>query len=118
MGKINTPEWILEGYDSPSAYKKAKGIKEEKKSKSIMSKNEIKDAPKKGKSPGKSGKTFKIRICPKCKSDEVGVVLTGEEGKNSGEWECHKCNWKGRNIEEKELNEDEFMEYGDKKGNK
>ncbi len=55
----------------------------------------------------KAEKTFKIRECPKCKSDNVVVVLTGEEGsdedellatsskrgqgKGKGEWECRKC---------------------------
>ena len=29
--KLKTPEWITEGYDSPEAYSKAKGIKKEKK---------------------------------------------------------------------------------------
>ena len=44
------------------------------------------------------------------------ILLNGEERRNLGEWECHKCKWKGRNIDEKELNEDEFMEYVDRKG--
>ena len=39
--KLSTPAWILEGYDSPAAYEKAKGIKKEK----------------------KSGKTFNIKEC-------------------------------------------------------
>lgn len=64
-----------------------------------------------GKVPKKklTGKTFKVRVCPKCRSDEVGVVLGKEEGKGSGEWECHKCKWKGPDIEEQELNEEEFL---------
>ncbi|PIN89879.1 hypothetical protein COU57_04975 [Candidatus Pacearchaeota archaeon CG10_big_fil_rev_8_21_14_0_10_32_14] len=115
MGKINTPEWILEGYDSPTAWKKAKGIKSEKAAKP---KNGAKENSKKDKSSSKKEKTYKIKICPKCKSDEVVVVLTGEEGKNSGDWECHKCKWEGRNIDEKELNEDEFMAYVDRKEKK
>ena len=45
--KLSTPEWILEGYDSPAEYEKAKGIS--------------------GKSK-KAGKVFKIRECPKCVS--------------------------------------------------
>ena len=64
----------------------------------------------------KKGKTFKVRECPKCGSDEVGVVITGEEGKSAGQWECRKCEWSGSDIEEKELNEDEFMKYLDEKG--
>jgi len=56
-------------------------------------------------------KTFKIRTCPKCNSDDVKVVI-GEKGV----WECHKCKWKGKDIDEKELTEDEFMKYLDEKG--
>ncbi|MEA3329998.1 MAG: hypothetical protein U9Q06_04615, partial [Nanoarchaeota archaeon] len=41
----------------------------------------------------KKGKTFKVRKCPKCGSDEVGVVM-GEVGI----WECRKCKWKGKNV--------------------
>jgi len=91
--KLSTPEWILGGYDSLEEYEKTKGISKKK----------------------KSGKTFKIRECPKCKSDEVGVLLGKEEGKGKNEWECHKCGWKGKDIVEKELTEDEFMKYLDKK---
>ena len=72
----------------------------------------------KGKEKPKEKKTkekrYKIRICPKCKGSEVAVVLTGEEGKGKGEWECKKCKWKGKNIDEKELSEDEFLEHLDK----
>ena len=96
--KVKTPDWILEGYDSPEEYNKSKGIKAEK----------------------KKGKTFNIKICPKCGSDEVGVVLSGSDSEESSgtgkEWECRKCGWKGKNIREKELTEEEFMEYLDKKG--
>lgn len=88
--KLSTPAWILEGYDSPAEYEKAQGKKVEKK---------------------KIGKTFKIRECPKCGSDNVGVVI-GEVGV----WECKKCCWKGDNVVEKELDEDEFMKYLDEKG--
>jgi ribosomal protein L37AE/L43A len=89
--KMKTPDWILEGYDSEEEYEKKKGVKKEK----------------------KSGKTFKLRRCPKCDSDEVGVVV-GEEAK--GKWECRKCGWKGSDIKEDELSEDEFMKYLDEKG--
>ncbi|MEK6895516.1 MAG: hypothetical protein AABX48_03265 [Nanoarchaeota archaeon] len=92
--KISTPDWIKEGYDSPAEYAKSKGKK-------VASKKHI-------------GKTFRVRICPKCKSDKVRVVLNGEEGKGSGEWECKNCKWKGRSTEEKELSEDQFLEYLDK----
>jgi len=63
----------------------------------------------------KQKKTFKIRKCPECGSDDVGVVLGNEEGKGTGEWECHECSWKGKNIQEEELSEEEFMKYLDKK---
>ena len=87
--KLSTPAWITEGYDSEADYNKAKGISKEK----------------------KKGKTFKIRKCPKCDSDDVAVVM-GEVGM----WECKKCGWKGIEISEKELTEDEFMKYLDEKG--
>lgn len=95
--KLATPEWILEGYNSPAEYEKAKGVS--------------------GKSK-KEGKVFKIRECPKCGSDDVGVVLSGSDSEEGGgkEWECRKCKWTGSNIKEKELTEDEFMEYLDNKG--
>ena len=64
----------------------------------------------------KAEKSFKIRECPKCRSDDVSVILTGEEGKGKGEWECRKCGWKGRDIEEREVDESEFMKYLDDKG--
>ncbi len=95
--KLATPTWILEGYDSKEAYEKSKG-------------NPINSKTK------KKGKTFKIRNCPKCKSDEVGVVLGGEEGKGSRGWKCEKCGWEGEDIIEKELNEEEFMKYLDERG--
>ena len=87
--KLETPTWIKEGYDSPEEYAKAKGQSEEK----------------------KIGKTFKVRRCPKCNSDEVKVV----EGE-IGIWRCDKCKWKGENVEKEELTEDEFMKYLDEKG--
>jgi len=97
---MKTPDWILEGYDSPADYNKAKGIKSEKK--------------------GGKGKTFKIRECPKCKSDEVGIVLSNSDSEESGntgkQWECRKCKWTGKEIIEKELTEDELMKHMDEKG--
>ena len=59
----------------------------------------------------KSGKTFKIRECPKCGSDELSVKI-GEVGV----WECRKCEFVGKNVIERELTEDEFMKYLDDKG--
>jgi hypothetical protein len=93
MGKLTTPDWIKEGYDSPEEYAKVKGKPVKKK---------------------KEGRTFKVRACPKCRSTDVAVVITGQEGKGKGEWECKKCKWKGKNTDETEMNEDEFMEYSDK----
>jgi len=94
MGKLATPDWIREGFDSKEAYEKKKGIRAKK----------------------EKGKTFKLRRCPKCKSDKVFVVLTGEEGKGSGEWECKNCGWKGRDVHEEELSEEGFMKYLDEQG--
>lgn len=93
--KLATPNWIKKGYDSPEAYNKSKGIKSEKK---------------------KSGRTFKVRKCPECNSENVNVVLVGEEGKNIGEWECKKCNWRGIDIKEEKLGEEEFLKHLDEKG--
>jgi len=59
----------------------------------------------------KKQKTFKIRECPKCANNDVGIAI----GK-IGIWECKKCGWKGRDIIEKELTEEEFMKYLDSKG--
>ena len=94
--KMKTPDWILEGYDSEEEYEKAKGIDKKK----------------------KAGKTFKIRRCPECSSDDVGIVLSGSDSEQGGgkEWECHKCDWKGMDIKEEELSENEFLKYLDEKG--
>ncbi|MEK6918189.1 MAG: hypothetical protein AABW51_04540 [Nanoarchaeota archaeon] len=99
--KLQTPDWILKGGKAPSKKKT-------------------------------SSKTFKIKVCPKCGSERVSVVLNGEEGsdedellatsskrgqsKGTGEWECKKCGWIGRDVKEKELSEDEFLELMEKKG--
>jgi len=95
--KLATPDWITEGYDSKADWEKSQGIKSEKK---------------------KTCKTFKIRECPSCGSDDVGLVLSNSESETGGgeEWECRSCNWKGPEIIEKELTEDELMEHLDKKG--
>ncbi len=96
--KLATPAWILEGFDSEEEYNKKHKIKTKK----------------------KDEKTFKVRECPKCGSDDVGIVLSGsdsEEESNTGkEWQCHKCKWKGYDVVEKELTEEELMKYMDKKG--
>jgi ribosomal protein L37AE/L43A len=115
MGKLSTPDWIREGFDSKEAYEKSA---KNSKSNFGSAKSETQDFVGKGikKKSGKEEKTFKIRICPKCKSDDVKVVLTGEEGKGAREWECRKCKWEGKNVEYKELSEDEFMIYLDEKG--
>ncbi|MEX2017523.1 MAG: hypothetical protein WD876_03555 [Candidatus Pacearchaeota archaeon] len=96
MGKLATPDWIKEGYDSKTEYEKAKGIK--------------------GRVGKTEGKIFKIRKCPKCGSDKVNVVLTGEEGKGARDWECKNCEWVGKNIVMDEVSEDEFMKYLDERG--
>lgn len=89
MGKLSTPDWVREGYDSKEEYEKSKGIHKEK----------------------KKGKTFRVKKCPECGGTEVGVILSGEEGKGSNGWECKSCKWTGRSPEEKEMSEDEFMEH-------
>jgi ribosomal protein L37AE/L43A len=61
----------------------------------------------------KTQKIFKIRKCPECGSDDVGVVV-GEDAK--GMWECKSCEWKGTDVQKQELNEDEMMKYLDEKG--
>ena len=91
--KLSTPNWIRKGYDSEADYEKAKGVPDSK--------------------TRKKGKTFKLRRCPKCNSSEVNVIV-GEEA--SRKWECKKCNWKGKDIKEEEIAEDEFMKFLDEKG--
>ena len=89
MGKLSTPDWIREGFDSKADWEKVHGKKESK---------------------GKAkGKTFRVKACPKCGSTDVSVVLVGEEGKKADNWECKKCKWHGRNVETKEIGEDEFL---------
>src|SRR5271157_5555383 len=95
MGKLATPDWIREGFDSKADWEKSQGVSKKKKS---------------------SEKTFRLRRCPKCGSDQVAVILGEEEGKNRGEWECKKCSWKGTDVKEEELNEEKFMKYLDEKG--
>lgn len=66
----------------------------------------------KKKSVAKKAKKFTVRMCPKCKSDDVGVMVGGA----TGMWECHKCGFQGPSFIEKEMDEDEFLEYEEKKG--
>lgn len=87
--KLATPEWLLKGFKTEEEYLKKKGIKIEKKERGV----------------------FKLRLCPKCGSDEMSVV--GKE--RSKEWKCKKCGWTGTGIKEKAVTEEEFMEYLDKK---
>lgn len=93
MGKLSTPDWIKEGFDSKEDWEKSQGKKSSGK---------------------KAGKTFKVKVCPKCGSDQVKVVLGGEEGKGDNGWECESCSWKGEKPKEMEMSEDEFMAYLDK----
>ncbi len=84
----------MEGFDSEEGYNEKKGIKKKK----------------------STGKKFKIRKCPKCGSDEVAVVLGFDEGKGKGEWECKKCKWVGKSLNEEDVSEEEFMKYLEEKG--
>ncbi len=99
MGKLTTPDWIKEGFDSKADWEKAKG-------------RESSGAKKKG-------KTFKVRRCPKCNSDGVKIVLSNldsEEESNTGkQWECKKCGWTGEEPKVEKLDEDKFMKYLDEK---
>ena len=110
--KLSTPEWILQGYDSKESYNMQKN-------KSSTSPKQSGDSSPKAKGISEkktSAKTFKFRKCPKCDSDDVVVVIGGEEGKGSKGWECKKCDWKGTDVQKQELNEDEMMKYLDEKG--
>ena len=89
---MKTPEWILDGFNSEEEYNKKKGIKKKK----------------------AVGKTFKIRRCPKCNSDDVSVVLGFDEGKGRGDWECKKCKWIGKNVKELGVSEEEFLKLEEK----
>lgn len=96
MGKLETPDWIKEGYKSKEDWENKKGIKRKK----------------------EKGKTYKVKVCPKCGRSEVSIILGQEEGKGKSEWECKSCKWKGRNIEEKSMSEDEFLEHLEEKEKK
>ena len=127
--KVQTPAWILEGYDSPAEYAKAIGKKSLQGAKTdthqvglkegctpMRGENLLKQAPKDFQRKSLQGaKTFKIRECPECGSDDVGLVLSNSDAEEGGgkEWECRKCKWKGTDIVKKELTEDELMKYLD-----
>ena len=92
MGKLATPSWILKGFKSKEEYDKKMGKK----------------------TSGKhAGKAYKVKKCPKCGGTNVGVVLGQEEGRGKSEWECKKCKWKGKDIDEKEVGEEEFLKLGE-----
>ena len=84
--KIQTPEWVLKGYNSEKEYLEKTGKKKQP-----------------------SWKVFKIKKCPKCKSRDISVFLGIDEGKGRGEWECKKCKWRGKDIFQEEVSEDEFL---------
>ena len=111
MGKLETPAWIREGFDSKADWEKAQG---KKGAKASTGKTESK-TPSKKSGAKVSGKTYKVKKCPKCKSNNVAVVLTGEEGKGTREWECKKCKWVGKNVDIAEVSEDEFLKLGEEK---
>ena len=106
--KLSTPAWILEDYDSEEEYNKAR-----QGTKSPTSSKQSDDSSTKGILKKKNEKTFKIKKCPKCDSDNVNI-LVGKE--IIGEWECKECGWKGTEIKEEELTEEEFMKYLDENG--
>jgi ribosomal protein L37AE/L43A len=60
----------------------------------------------------KTLKKYVVKSCPKCKSDDIGVAIGGQ----MGIWECHKCGFRGPSFLEKEMSEEEFLDYEEKKG--
>ncbi len=87
--KIKTPDWLLDGSSQNT-----------------------------GENKKKKGKTFKVKMCPSCGSDQVELVLSNSDSEEGGgkEWKCKKCGWVGSEINEKELTEEEFLRYLDEKG--
>ncbi len=106
--KLKTPDWILKG---ESKKPKKKSEKTAKNLQANFGATKSKTALSRRKQKGFVG--FKLRRCPKCNSDDVKVVI-GEVGI----WQCEKCKWKGKDVKEEELDEEEFMKYLDNKGEK
>ncbi|MBU2503588.1 MAG: hypothetical protein KJ879_00850 [Nanoarchaeota archaeon] len=96
-GKLSTPDWIREGFDSKADWEKAQGKKSSG-----------------SRTPTGSGKTFKVKTCPKCGDSEVKVVIDGKEDGSTKDWECKSCSLAGKDIKEKEMSEDEFIEHIEK----
>jgi len=44
-----------------------------------------------------------IKKCPECGSKEIKIII--------GKWKCPKCGWIGLNIEEEEVNDEEFIKF-------
>ena len=102
MGKLATPDWIREGYDS-----KADWLRAQEREPSSSKRGQTRQ-----KAQGKkSDKTYKVKVCPKCGSIKIQVIVGGEEGKGVKGWECKSCSWEGKSIKEKEMSEDEFLEH-------
>lgn len=95
MGKLSTPEWVLNGYKSKDEWERKTG--------------------KKKSGEKKTGKTYKIKVCPKCESRNVNVIIGGEEGKGVKGWECKKCKWTGKEPSDQEVGEDEFLKIMEEK---
>ena len=104
--KLKTPDWIIKGYKSKEEYEQASQKAEPLATSSRSQSKGIKSEKKK--------KLYKLKVCPKCKSSNVNVVLGGEEGKGSRGWECKACRWKGNNVDEKEMSKEEFIAHLDK----
>ena len=120
--KLSTPDWIREGYDSKADWQRAKEL-----ASNSPKRGQIREKAQ-GKKPDrkKTGKIFKVKVCPKCGSSEVKVVIDGKEGFGNKErnsvaaapsWECKSCSWSGENVKEKEMSEDEFLEHTERMEN-
>ena len=59
----------------------------------------------------KKEKKFKVKLGPKCSSDEVSIAV----GSKVGTWECKKCGYKGTDFINKEMTEEEYFDYLDSK---
>ena len=94
MGKLATPDWVLEGYKSKEEHNKKMGKKTTAK---------------------KSGKTYKVKKCPKCGSRNVSVIIGSEEGKGVKGWECKRCKWTGKEPADEEVDEDAFLKIMEEK---